>query len=127
MRYTEIMEIRIKTTDYEMAPAVSTYLDQKLSAIEKLLGGDALSARCEVELGKDGHGRHGDHEWVAEITLTYPGGATIRASNREANVNAAIDAVKAEVERQIRKQRSADRGFVRRSGAALKRMMRFGA
>lgn len=127
MGYNTPMETRIKTTDYELAPAVSTYLDQKLSAIEKLLGSDAHTARCEVELGRDAGGqRHGEHVWFAEIMVTYPGGGMVRATNREANVNEAIDAAKDEVVRQLRKQRSAHRVLMRRSGAALKNLIRFG-
>jgi ribosomal subunit interface protein len=121
------MDIRVKSTDYEMTPEVSAYLDDKIAAIEKLLASDAELARCEVEVGRDaGNQRHGEHVWFAEIMVMYPGGETVRVSNREGSVNAAIDIAKDETLRQLRKSREARTTFLRKSGAALKKFIRFG-
>jgi ribosomal subunit interface protein len=121
------MDIRVKATDYEMTPEVSTYLDDKISAIAKLLASDAELARCEVEIGRDaGNQRHGEHVYFAEFMVTYPGGETVRVTNRESSVNAAIDIAKDETVRQLRKSREARTTFLRKGGAALKKFMRFG-
>lgn len=122
------MDIRIKTTDYQITPEVSQYLDERVAAIEKMLGDDALTARLEVEIARDGgNQRHGDHMWKAEMNLTYPGGPRVRATNHAPTVNAAIDDVKEETARQVRSERQAHRRVIRRTGAAIKRLMRFGA
>jgi len=122
------MNTRIKTTDYEITGEVSSYLDARLATLEKLLGDDAAVARCEVEIGRDaGNMRHGEHVWFAEISVRTPGGMDARATNRAASINAAIDDVKEEVERQLRREKQAHIRVLRKSGAALKRLMRWGA
>ena len=42
------MDIRIKTTDYEITSEVKAYLEEKIAAIEKLLAHDAHAARVEA-------------------------------------------------------------------------------
>ena len=121
------MDIRIKASDYEITPETATYLDEKLASIEKLLASDAELARCEVELGRAAGGqRHGDNLYFAEINLVYPGGNTIHATNNAENVNTAIDDVKEEVVRQLRKQKQLHIRFARKGGAMLKNLMRWG-
>ncbi len=121
------MDIRIKATEYQLTPEVSAYLEEKMAAIEKLLGSDADLARCEVEVGRDaGNQRHGEHVWFAEINVRYPGGEPIRVTNNESTVNAAIDMAKDEAVRQLRKSRRTHTRFIRKSGALLKNMMRWG-
>lgn len=121
------MEIRIKATNYEMNSETTDYLASRLSHIEKLLGGDAEFARCEVELGRDaGRPRHGEHIWFAEVQVIYPGGNRVRATNRSESINGAIDDVKAEVERQLKRERKFHIRLARKGGAWAKRLMRFG-
>jgi len=121
------MDVRIKATDYELTPEVSAYLEEKVAAIEKLLGSDAELARVEVEVGRDaGNQRHGEHIWFAEINVRYPGGEPIRVTNHESTVNAAIDMVKDEAVRQLRTSRRAHTRFIRKSGTLLKNLMRWG-
>ena len=120
------MNIRTKTTDYEMTPEVSAYLETRMRTLEKLLGEHAGSAICEVELGRDaGRGRHSEHKWFAEVMVRVPGGARVRATNRASSINAAIDDVKEEVERQLRKEKQAHIRILRKSGAYVKRLLRF--
>ena len=121
------MNTRIKATDYHITPDVAEYLNARLLTLEKLLGTDADQTRCEVELGRDaGNQRHGEHVWFAEITIRAPGGAQVRATNRAASINAAIDDVKEEVERQLRREKQVHIKILRKSGAALKHLIRWG-
>ena len=121
------METRIKTTDYQMTPDVSAYLDERMVYIEKMLGGDAPLARCEVELGRAaGNQQHGAHMWRAEINVMYPGGSQIRATNNADNMNTAIEDAKEEIVRQLRTNKQVHRRVLRKGGAMLKRMMRMG-
>lgn len=121
------MNVRIKTTDYQITPEAQEYLGVRLAALEKMLGEDAEKAHCDVELGRDAGGqRHGDYLWFAEVTITVPGGPFARATNRAASINAAIDDVKEEVEQQLRKEKQAHRRILRQSGAAWKRLMHWG-
>lgn len=122
------MDIRIKTTDYQITPEVTTYLDEKIASIEKMLGAEASTARLEVEIARAaGNQRHGEHVWKAELNLSSPGGPNVRATNHAENVNTAIEDAKEELLRQLRTEKQTHRRILRRGGAAIKRLMRFGA
>lgn len=122
------MDIRIKATDYQMTPEVRDYLEERMAAIEKLLGTEAPVARLEVEIARAaGNQRHGDHMWKAEFLLQSPGEPRVRATNHAMTVNAAIDDAKEELVRQLRTEKQTQRGLLRKTGAAIKRLIRFGA
>lgn len=121
------MDIRIKTTDYEITPEVSAYLDERIAALEKFISVDAGLARCEVELGRDaGRPRHGANMWFAEMLIIQPGLARVYARNNAQTVNAAIDDVKEEIERQLRREKKLHIRVLRKTGGAIKKWMRFG-
>ncbi len=118
------MDVRIKSTDYEMAPEVAAYLDDRIVALEKLLGGDAVVSRCEVEVGRDAGGqRHGANIWFAEYHILFPGGS-VKAANRSESINGAIDDAQEEVARQLRRERKMHIRMIRKTGAAVKRWLR---
>jgi ribosomal subunit interface protein len=120
------MDVRVKGTNYSIPPEVESYLYERLNPLTKLLGEHADVARCEVELAKDaGRPRHGANIWVAEIHLVYPGGSVYARNNSE-SINGAIDDVKEEVERQLRREKRLHVRILRKGGAMLKRLMRSG-
>ncbi len=118
------MEIRIRTTDYKMPPAVRAYLDERLVALEKLLGSGAETARCEVELGRASGKKHSDHQWAVEIQIKRPGEKVLVARNNEATINAAIDNAQAEIRAQLRKVKTVLKSKTRQDAAKAKRMLR---
>jgi ribosomal subunit interface protein len=121
------MEIRTRTNDYEMTPEVDAYLGSRLAHLKKLLGSDAELARCEVVLGRDaGRPRHGANVWFAELQVTYPGSQTFRANNRSESINGAIDDAKAELERQLTRDRKLHIKLLRKGGAMFKSLIRRG-
>jgi len=121
------MDIRVKATDYQITPETRSYLDDRLAHLEKFLGGDAESVRCEVELGRDaGRPRHGANIWFAEIRIIMPGQDAVYARNNSESVNGAIDDVKQEIERQLRREKQVHMRVLRKGGAAVKRLLRLG-
>ena len=121
------MNIRIKATDYQMTPDTEAYLGERLKTLEKLLGETAELARCEVEIGRDaGRPRHGAHLYFAEIRIAPPGESPVYARNNSESVNGAIDDVKEEVERQLRKNKRRTIRLTRRVGAQVKQWLWWG-
>ena len=121
------MDVRIKATDYQMTPQVEAYLNQRIATLGKLLAGFEDVARIEVELGRDaGRPRHGKNIWFAEIQVIVPGVGRVYARNNSESVNGAIDDVKEEVERQLRRERKLRIRLLRKGGALAKRLLRFG-
>jgi ribosome-associated translation inhibitor RaiA len=122
------MDIRIKTTDYQLVPETSIYLDERIAVIERHLGANAVSARVEVEIGRAaGKAKHGAYLWFAEFNIIVPGNPSIYAKNNEDSINAAIDQAKEEVLMQMRREKQVHRGVIRKSGAALKSFLKFGS
>ena len=121
------MDIRIKATDYELTPEARAYLDQRIDSLAKLFTGFEDVARIEVEIGRDaGRPRHGANIWFAEMQVIVPGQERVYARNNSESVNGAIDDVKEEVERQLRRERKIHIRLYRKGGALAKRLMRFG-
>lgn len=117
------MDIRLKTTGYEMESAVAAYLDDKLAAIEKMVTDDAT--RCEVDVGRAaGHPQQG-RIWKAEIILTHFG-ERLTALAQEESPKAAIDIAKDEIVTLLRKTRSKHVTQTRRVGARLKKFAKRG-
>ena len=110
-----------------MTPETQNYLDSRIASLEKILGGDAPLARLEVELGRDaGRPRHGANIYFAEMRVVIPGHAhAVYARNNSESVHGAIDDVKEEAERQLRRERKLHIRLYRKTGGAVKRWMRF--
>ena len=121
------MDIRIKATDFELTSDTRKYLDDRVASLEKFLGDNSHVARCEVELGLAAGGqRHGANMWFAEIRILVPGSDAVCARNKSSTVNAAIDDVKEEVERQLRRGKKLHIRVMRKTGAAIKNWMKYG-
>jgi ribosomal subunit interface protein len=119
------MDVRIKTTNYKMIPEIRKYLDAKLASIEKMLGDDdAQKTRCEVEIGKASGKHTSDYMWYTEIRILTTGAKPLYARNHAASVQASIDDVKEEAERQIRKEKKSRTTDNKKKGRELKRVMR---
>jgi len=107
-------------------PETSAYLDERIAMIERLLGVDADASRIEVEVGRITAHKHGE-VWFAEINLMQPGVKLLNARAEGESINAAIDQVKEEITSQLRKGRSTHRRIIRKSGAAIKNILKFGS
>lgn len=119
------MDLRIKTTDYQLTDETRSYLDDKIASIKKILGNEAASARCEVTLGRAvGHSENGD-VWRAEIIVQNSGERHVAAARAE-SINAAIDQAKDEMLQQLRKSKGKEVSLMRRMGARLKKFARRG-
>ena len=120
------MEVRIKTTNCKLDNDAAEYLDTRLQALEKMLGRDAaMKTRCEVEIGKAGGNKHSsDYMWYAEVRLLTTGEKPLYARNHAQNVNAAIDDVKREMQRQVRKEKGVRKTEVKKKGKEVKRALR---
>ncbi len=118
------MDLRIKATGFELSPEIQNYIRERVVSIERFAG-NAPHLRLEVEVGRDAGGqRHGANLWFAEMRVIIPGAKGAYARNNAGSVNAAIDDVKEEVERQIRRERKLHIRLLRTGGSMIKRLMR---
>lgn len=116
------MNRNIKTTQYELTPEIATYLDERLAAIERLIQGK--HSVCDVELEKVVEQVHGNI-WRAEMNLEVEG-HLYRGEATGESMNAAIDALKDEMMRHLRKEKTKEMSMIKRGGAMVKEWLRFG-
>ncbi|MFC1730763.1 ribosome hibernation-promoting factor, HPF/YfiA family [candidate division KSB1 bacterium] len=119
------MHHNIKTTDFEMTPEVSDYLDEKLRSLEKYINKDDESIKCDVEVGKTTEHHQSGKIFRAEINVSI-GKKMFRAAAEEESMNAAIDIAKDEITKRLK--RSKDRRFalLKKGGEKVKNILRFG-
>jgi ribosomal subunit interface protein len=118
------MKINTKFTGIEMTQAISDYLAKRLGALEKFINGDE-TVMVDVELGKTtNHHKSGDI-FRAEINL-HGKGRSFRAVSSKPDLYAAIDEAKDEMARELSANKDKQISLVRRGGAAIKNLLRFG-
>lgn len=121
------MKVRIFTKNFTLTPALEGAVDDKLARpVSKLLGSvdEEMDLPMDVELAKSTkHHKHGKI-WYAEANLTAPFAASvIRARAMEVSIFAAIDEVKKELEREIKKYKDKTRTRAIRTARKIKRRL----
>jgi len=117
------MNINVKTKNYELTPDVRAYLDERLEALEKLIT-DGAPVICDIELEQTMPQQHGNI-WRAEINLSH-NGTILYADATAESMNAAIDGMKAEIIKQLRRSKGKEETLMRKGQALAKRWLRWG-
>lgn len=117
------MHYNVKTTNIEMTPAISDYLDKRLSAFDKLVSPGDESIKCNVEVGKTTrHHKSGDI-FRAEINL-HTAGKDFYAVSERSDLYTAIDEVKDETVRLITQHKDRNVTLMRRGAATVKNILK---
>ncbi len=119
------MHYNIKTTNFDMTPEVSKYLDDKLVTLEKFINKDDGSVKCDVEIGRTTEHHKSGKVFRAEINISI-GKKMLRAESEEASINAAIDNVKDEISRRLNRKKGRSFALLKRGGGKIKKMLRIG-
>tara|TARA_Y100000310_G_scaffold288684_2_gene314554 strand:- start:3339 stop:3752 length:414 start_codon:yes stop_codon:yes gene_type:complete len=110
---------RTKATNITLTPDIEAYLDKRLAAVDKLIKNEGEAAICEVEVGKTTKHHQSGDIFRAEINLTI-GGELLRAVATADTLKIAIDKVKKDILRELRKRKDKRLDFVKRGGAKMK-------
>jgi len=118
------MKHNIKTTNVSLTPALSEYLEKKLSHLDKFINPKDMEATmCYVEIGKTtNHHKTGD-VFLAEYNLSI-NGKVLRAEKEEFDLYSAIDLVNDEIENEIRSYKTKKISLIRRGGAKIKQIIK---
>jgi len=118
------MRHNIKTKDVTLTPALSEYLEKKLSHLDKFITPEDMEAvMCYVEIGKTTkHHKTGD-VFRAEYNV-HINGKTLRAVKEGFDLNAAIDLAHDEMENELRSYKTKKVSLLRRGGAKIKRIIK---
>jgi putative sigma-54 modulation protein len=87
------VQLQVKARNYELSPAIRTYAEGKLGRLHK-----QLAEETQVELELVGETKHS--QVTAEANV-FAKGQTLRATESTSDMRASIDAVVANLERQV--------------------------
>ena len=116
------MNIRIKSTNITLNPAITDYVNKSLDKISKLLNNDP-SAQCDVELARTTNHHQKGNIFKAEIHIVGAG-IDAYASVEHEDLNMAVTDVRDEIIRKLHSSKGKKISYIRRSGAMVKAMMK---
>lgn len=107
------MKLNIKSTNIELSDSIYTYVDKKISELEKFinvqsygLDGRHDTVEAFVEVGRTSTHHHKGDIFRAEVQIRMPGNFTVRAESAQPDLHLAIDEVKDELQRRLKKYRT---------------------
>lgn len=119
------MHITMKATKYQLRPETEALLEEKLTAPLRLLGKEGDRALLEIEIEEaPPEGRSSTPcRLVARLIIND---SVFHAEAVKPSPESAADKVRSELEAEIRHSRGRAERLMRRGGAAIKRILRFG-
>lgn len=116
------MKISIKATNTRLSDTVDDYIRKRLLSIEKLIDASDTSARSDVEVELTTRHHKSGPIFRAEINL-HIAGHDFRAEAIAEKLFDAVDEVKTEMVKELRRYKDKKTEQARRGGAMLKDMM----
>lgn len=114
------MKISIKSTNFELTPAIRQYVEMKISSLEKF-SDNIIQAFVEVELISYHHNR--GKIYRAEVQLKMPG-KSIRVEKTESDLYKAIDKVKDHIRQEIVEKKKKKKDITMRKYGKVRRFMK---
>jgi ribosomal subunit interface protein len=117
-----MVNISIKSTDFNMTPDIEAYVREKLESLEKHvdLGGEE-NLLAEVEFQRSKHHKKGD-VFRVEVNLSFKG-KVIRSESKKHDPRVAIDDVRKQLDKRIRRSKGKRFDLLKRGGRKLKNLL----
>ena len=116
------MKINIKATNIELTPAITEYVEKKISSIAKFFDHNP-DAVAQVEVGKSTQHHKSGEIFRAEVHISG-GELDLYAASEEIDLYAAIDLVKDEVVRSAKHTKGRNQALTRRGAQMVKSAMK---
>ena len=117
------MNITFKGTNYDISSDIESLCREKMEVVGRTLGSDKDKALIEVELALVEERKNDNAVYRAEANVSFDGKFYRGESTRRSMQNA-IDDVKTELAKEIRRDRDKDRSLMKRGGRAVKSLVR---
>ena len=118
-----MINIQIKSTNFQITPDIEEYLREKVSLVEKFLQNtqdENILVECEIE--QSTHHKKGN-VFRVEINLTAKG-KLYRSEETNIDVRSAIDIAKDQLEKQIRRSKTKRFELFHKGARAIKNILR---
>jgi putative sigma-54 modulation protein len=118
------MKFSIKTKNFESTEEIENYLDKKLKSLEKFLSSfNRDLVKVEVEIGRTTKHHQAGDIFRAEINLSI-NGKLFRAESEQESLYAAIDEVRDDLEREIKKFKEKRETIFIRGARSIKKKLK---
>lgn len=118
-----MMNINIKSTNFNMTPDIEEYITSKMNSVEKFISPqEDEQILVDFETEKSTHHKNGD-VFRAEANLTVKG-VLYRAEASKEDIRTAIDSVKDQIEKQIRRSKTKRFEMFEKGARKIKSMLR---
>lgn len=115
--------INFKATNVSLEPKLQDLLEQKLQTLEKFIG-EETDVKCDAEFEKATPSQSGN-VYRVEVNL-WLHGKMYRADATESSFEMAIDEVRNELDKELRRANKKRESLIKRGGRKIKEMLRFG-
>jgi ribosomal subunit interface protein len=115
--------IKFKATNTELTGQLQDLMEMKLHSLEKFIG-DETDVKCEVEFEKVTAQNSGPIHRVE--TNLYLKGTLYRAEATEMSFEEAVDEVRNELDKELRRAGKKQETMLKRGGRKIKEMLQFG-
>lgn len=118
-----MININIKSKNFEMTPEIEEYINNKVSSVEKFLQvNHEENVLVEFEVEQSTHHKKGE-VYRAEMNLSIRGNL-FRGDSENYDVKTAIDNVRDQIEKQIRRSKKKHIVLFQRGARAIKNILR---
>lgn len=117
------MKINIKATGIQLTPAITSYVEKKISAIEKYLDKNQKETVAQVEVGKSTKHHKSGEVFLAEVHLSGVG-LDLYAVSEQIDLYSAIDLVKDEIVQNLVQLKGKRQTLSRKGAQIVKNMMK---
>lgn len=117
------MNIKIRSKNFDITPAIDEYVMKKISSLQKFLDTEK-EILCEVELERTTTHHKSGQIFRVEVNIVEPGNTQIYAFAEEVDLYTAIDVVRDEAEREIVSRKNKKHTLFRRGSAHIKALLK---
>lgn len=120
------MNINLKTTNFELTPAIREYAEKKVNGLEKFIRMTDESVQAWVEVGKTTNHHNKGEIFRAEIQIHIPHcGKGVRSESSCETLNEAIDSAHDKIKLELEKIKDKKISLARRGARAIKKIIPF--
>lgn len=121
-----MLKVNIKATNIKLDDALYEHIYKKIGTLDEYIKDVDGSVQAWVEVGKPSkHHRKGKEEFYAEVDIRLPGqGRVIRSEARQWDLRLAINQVKDELQRELKKYKGKQEAKYKRGARKAKKMLR---
>ncbi len=117
------MQIKIKTLNMEMTPAIEEYIEKRVGTLEKFIREKNENNRADVEVGKTTKHHKSGNYFRAEINL-HANGKKFYAVAEKEDLYAAIDKVRDEIASSLTSYKDRTVTVMRKGALRVKNIMK---